>query len=297
MWAADDADDLRLDAEMAERLNQLAADHLMVARIGALVAFAFFQHLGRRRPVVDLLGFGDPALVAHRGQGHGLGLRKVRGLRLRLGSELLGKLGEFMGCRLRVIRLLGDRHRRLEVVVLRVSAHHVGGAGLGLEGGGLFAAALLAMLERGLGDVATAGEGVADATAKATEDGRDGGARDQHDTDCQHQHGRDPRPDAAEQIVEPGFEAVADLAAIPAEEEDEAEIDAGGDQEEPDQVEVALLQPFGQMRPRELGFGFRPCLWACGARRTALLAHEHEARFDAGCPSPARRPGTTASPS
>ena len=54
--AADDADDLRLDPEVAERLDQLAADRFLVARVGALVALAALQRFRRRRPVVDLLG-------------------------------------------------------------------------------------------------------------------------------------------------------------------------------------------------------------------------------------------------
>ena len=38
----------------------------------------------------------------------------------------------------------------------------------------------------------------------------------------QHQQDReDPRPDRAEQVLEPGLDPVADLAAFPAEEEDE----------------------------------------------------------------------------
>ena len=92
-------------------------------------------------------------------------------------------------------------------------------------------------------------------------------------------------PTVAEQVGEAGFDPVADLAALPAEEEDEDEIDAEGDQEEPDQVEVPLLQPGGQMQPAFRlgrfgsffpGFGF--------ARRRALLANEHAV--------PVRRAGT-----
>ena len=66
--AADDADDLRLDPEVAERLDQLAADRFVVARVGAFVAFAALQQLRRRRPVVDLLRHRHAALGAHRGQ-------------------------------------------------------------------------------------------------------------------------------------------------------------------------------------------------------------------------------------
>ena len=72
--AADDADDLRLDPEVAERLDQLAADRVLVARIGALVGpLALLERVGGRRPVFDLLGGGDAALVALRGEGGELG--------------------------------------------------------------------------------------------------------------------------------------------------------------------------------------------------------------------------------
>ena len=56
-------------------------------------------------------------------------------------------------------------------------------------------------------------------------------------------------PTFAEEVLEAGFDPVADLAALPAEEEDEDEVDAGGDQEESDQVEVALLEPGRQVQP------------------------------------------------
>ena len=293
--AADDADDLGLDAEVAERLDQLAADRLVVARVGTFVAFALFEHLGRGRPVVDLLGFGDAALVAHRGQRGLLGLGvgadaepllaraprpRRRGAEARRpgpGRERRARPRRTRSWRAPPRAVLGDRHGRFELVVLGIGAHHVGRARLGLEGGGaLFAAPLLAVLDRRLGDVATAGEGVADAAAEAAEDGRDRGAGDEHRADREHQHGRDPRADVAEQVLEPGFEAVADLAAVPAEEEDEDEVDPGGDQEEADQVEMALLQALGQMRPREArALGSRLAFRLAARGRASLLAHEH----------------------
>ena len=285
--AADDADDPRLDPEMAERLDQLAADLLVVARVRSLVALALFQHLGRRRAVVDLLRFGDAALVAHRRQRE----------RLLLG-DLLGRVLDLVDLRLEILgdglvlpRLLGNRHGRLEVVVLGIGAHHVGRAGLGLEAVGLLAALFppprLAVLDRRLGDVAAAAHGMPHPAAEAAEDGRDRGAGDEHRPDRQHQQGDDLRADPADQVFEPGFEPVADLAAVPAEEQHEGQVDAGGDQEEADQVEVALLQPLGQVQPRApLGLGFRPALGP-PRRGPSLLAHEHSRPFDAGCPSPA----------
>ena len=101
MRAADDADDLRLDPEVAERLDQFAAGQLLVSRVGALVAFAALEHARGRQRVVDLLGGGDAAEVALRGRCPGdlassdLGedaLRPARGrrrlgLRLRLGRR------------------------------------------------------------------------------------------------------------------------------------------------------------------------------------------------------------------
>ena len=101
---------------------------------------------------------------------------------------------------------------------------------------------------------------------------RDRGAGQQHPPDQQDQDGEDPRADRAEQVGEPGLDPVADLAAFPAEEEDEDEVDAEGDQEEADQVEVALLQPGRQVQPAfRLGrFGaFFARLWLCARARAS----------------------------
>ena len=118
---------------------------------------------------------------------------------------------------------------------------------------------------------------------------RDRGAGQQHAADQEQQHGEDPRADAADEVLEPGFGPVADLAALPAEEEDEDEIDAEGDQEEADQVEVALLEArrAGAGRPR-FRFGFRLflrlSLYGQGAR---FLRTNIAPGFDAG-PTPLR---------
>jgi hypothetical protein len=47
-------------------------------------------------------------------------------------------------------------------------------------------------------------------------------------------------------VLEPGLEPATDAAAVPAEVEDERQIDAGGDEAEADHVVVALLEPFGE---------------------------------------------------
>jgi hypothetical protein len=83
---------------------------------------------------------------------------------------------------------------------------------------------------------------------------RDGGARQQHGAAYEQQDGEDAGADLPEEVGEAGFDSVADLAPFPAEEEDEGEVDAEGDQEERDQVEMALLESAGQAQP---GFCFR----------------------------------------
>ena len=94
--AADDADDLRLDPEVAERLDQLAADRFLVARVGALVGPCRAPALspaaaGSRSPPTR-----DAALVAHRGQGDLLGAPaspRRRSVRVLLGVESPSVLG------------------------------------------------------------------------------------------------------------------------------------------------------------------------------------------------------------
>ncbi len=190
--------------------------------------------------------------------------------------------------------LLGEGDGRFEVlVVLGVGAHHVGGAG---HGGGLGPGlAVLAPIGVGPGDGpgggVAAGEGAAEdrpqAPADAAGQRRDRGAGEQHPADDQQQHGEDAGADLPAQVVERGFGAVADLATLPAEEEDEDQIDAEGDEEKGDQVEVALLQPAGQPQPR---FRFRFPFgrsFPASRRSGALLTHEHGPPFDAGRRSPA----------
>src|SRR4029078_13103997 len=80
--AAYNADDSRLDAEVAEGLEQGPSRRLAIAGIGALVGLALGQQLLRRRLVVDLIGLGDAALVAHR-----------RALDFDVGAGRLGRLG------------------------------------------------------------------------------------------------------------------------------------------------------------------------------------------------------------
>src|SRR4051794_16368296 len=59
---------------MAERLDQLAADRVLVAGIGGLVrSLAPLERVGRRRAVFDLLRSRDAALVALWGEGRELG--------------------------------------------------------------------------------------------------------------------------------------------------------------------------------------------------------------------------------
>ena len=90
-------------------------------------------------------------------------------------------------------------------------------------------------------------------------------------------------PTAAEEVEQPGFDPIADLAAFPAGEEDEDQVDADGDEEEPEQVEVALFDPGRQVQAAPFGAAFSPFggFFAAG-RGGSLLTHEHGSRFDAG---------------
>ncbi len=143
MGAADDADDPGLDPEMAEGLDQLAADRLLVARVGAGVLAPLFQHLRRRDPVVDLLRGRHSALLPHRRRrdnglvgvrGHDLGLRlRIRlGIRLRLeivelGVEVLGH--RFAGGVVIGRLVLENRDRGRDRVLLGIGVHDVRGWG------------------------------------------------------------------------------------------------------------------------------------------------------------------------
>ncbi len=253
---------------------------------GPLSPFPFSSDFRRRRPVVDLLRFGHAPLLPHRGQGRLLGLGvgadaepllsadlDLVGVWLKVLGDVRGRLpgilhlDELGRRRLILLPVLGDRHGRFEVVVLRIGAHHVGRAGLGLEGPE--ARSLRRSSRCWIAVWATPRP-----PAKV--------CRTPRPTPRKTVEIEVPvtsiapiasistvairRSDLAEEVLEPGLEAVADLATVPAEEEDEAEVDAGGDQEEADQVEMALLQPLGQMRPWQAPFGLRFRLWACGAR-------------------------------
>ena len=56
---------------------------------------------------------------------------------------------------------------------------------------------------------------------------------------------RDVR-DPAGGVLERPLQPLADRSSVPTDVEDETQVDAGRHQSEPDQVEVALLEPFGQ---------------------------------------------------
>jgi hypothetical protein len=194
--------------------------------------------------------------------------------------------------------LLGQGDGRLEVLVLLgVAAHHIGLAG---QGGGLGAGlAVLAPVGVGLGDGAggsvAACEGAAEERANGAPDaprqGRDRGPGEQHSADDEQQDGDDASADLAEEVGEPGFDAVADLAPFPTEEEDEDQVDAEGDEKERDQVEVALLQGCRQTQSAPgPGFGFRLPFggsFASAGRSAPLLTHEHGLPFDVEAATPA----------
>ena len=186
--AADDADDLRLDPEVAERLDQLAADRVLVARVGALVGpLALLERVAGRRPVVDLLGGGDAALVALRREGGsrwwatalGVGLAGPRPRRRQCDRRRTSIVLELRRCPPLLApgivgvasSVLGQGDGRLELLLVGVGAHHVGGAGAGVEvRHRLFLAPFLAAEDRRLGDAAAAEEDAAQAAAGAAED-------------------------------------------------------------------------------------------------------------------------------
>ena len=70
MRSGDDADDLGLDAEMAERLDQLAGQVLLVLGIGADLLAGPVEHPDRRGAVDAFLGHGRAAGLAHRRECH-----------------------------------------------------------------------------------------------------------------------------------------------------------------------------------------------------------------------------------
>ena len=101
------------------------------------------------------------------------------------------------------------------------------------------------------------------------------------------------RADRAEQVLERRFDPVADLAAFPAEEEHEQQVDPGRDEEEADEVEMALFEAVEQ-RDSTAGFGgfasfgFRFRFAFGFAGRGALLSNEHGSGFDTDPASPVR---------
>jgi len=195
-----------------------------------------------------------------------------------------------------VVVVLGKRHGRLDVVVLGVVIHHVRGPGLGF-GGPLRTA--LAPLLRALADgprgrfapLHAAEEDDLQPVADPARKRRDRGPGQEHPARDQHQKGEDARAERAEEVVQPGFDPVADLAPFPPEEEHEDQVDPRRDEEEADQVEMALLDAveqrksavrFGDFATFRLGFRF-----AFGfTGRGAFLSNEHAPRFDAGRLSP-----------
>src|SRR6201999_3418505 len=97
----------------------------------------------------------------------------------------------------------------------------------------------------------------------------------------------------AEEVLERRFDPVADLATFPTEEEHEQEVDPGSDEEEADEVEMALFETVEQRDPTarfggfsSFGFRFRFAFGFAG--RGALLSNEHGSGFDTDPPSPVR---------
>ena len=80
-----------------------------------------------------------------------------------------------------------------------------------------------------------------------------------------HQRGGDDVVAGAEQRPQAVDGAVAGLAAVPVEVDDEGEEDGGGDEAEPDDVEVALLElrQAARQRARSGGRGAWPSAWPC----------------------------------
>ena len=151
--AADDADDLRLDPEVAEGLDQLAPDRVMVARVRPSVGLAPLENLGGGRPVVDLLGGRHSTHVAHRRQ------RRLLGDGIRADTEALFPLHlnlvrhrvKILRHGLGLVKLIVDKSDgRLEIVPLGIRAHHIRRPGLGLKRVGLLLPPGLSALDHGL---------------------------------------------------------------------------------------------------------------------------------------------------
>ena len=314
--AADDADDLRLDAEVAERLDQLAADRFVVARVGALVGpcpsrAPWRRAAGSRSPPRSV----TPRLLP-------IGVRAAAGLGV--GSTDPGRL------------LASD----LDLVAceLLVEARRSGSIGLDRRSSSSARSSASATVgsnrpprdRRSSRRSAPAGSRRPSvfssrrssrcwiavwATPRPPrktrrrprpmprKSGRDRGAGDQHAADDAASGRSQIRaPTFAEQVVEPGFEPVADLAAVPAEEEDEASrrrrrsgrarSGRGGAAPGPaaDAAAAARFAPFGfrlsarALAPRFLRTNMGPL------RRAPLPLRSHlagmrltEAKFDAKC--------------
>ena len=104
---ADNAQQARLDTEVAQRLEQRLRGRLAVAHVRARIGLAALERLRRRRPIGDLLRRGDPVALA---------LGTQRG-----GSELaVDGIGDFIGWRLLGARRAGDRWLADEIVGLPV---------------------------------------------------------------------------------------------------------------------------------------------------------------------------------
>ncbi len=174
---------------------------------GPLSPSPLLERLRRRRPVVDLLRGGHAALLPHRGQAPACSGRSDR-RRPRSVAHVLafgcGHLASVAGSSRRPASArrrrprAAERDGRLELVRLRVGAHHVGRARLRSR---------RRASSRSRRVLAGSGRRSAPRPAPPTKtprrppgpargrSSRDRGAGQQHPTDHQHQDGEDPGPD------------------------------------------------------------------------------------------------------
>ena len=224
--AADGSQQPRFDPEVAQRLEQRARRRLAVAHVRTRIGLPPLERLRGRRPVIDLVGRGDPvgvALVAHR--------RDARSaLRSRLGLARLGARGsvipaglgvsEPVGFRalLALAPLDGDRlllvlgHERLRLEAL----------GLDLSGDRDLLAASVApgVGRRGRGaahcarHLTAVGPGATHRPARRSEEPRDRRPGDQQGARDDHQQRQDVGADALEERARGPVERLAEDPAV-----------------------------------------------------------------------------------
>ena len=271
---------------------------------GPLSPLPRLQRLRGRRPVVDLLRGGDAALLAHRGQRDACSATDVGPRR----SSPRPRSEVSISCQLRV-EVLGDRARRSgrrraprpgrrsartrrprDRCSSRRSARPRVSKPSGLRLTPVVAGSGSTVCATPRPPRKTPAQTPRPSPRKQRRDRGPGDAAPRRPASIKTVKIR--APTVAEQIGERRFRPRSRPCPPPSRRRGRRRVDAGGDQEEPDQVEVALLEPGRADAGRTAACAaLRACLLpalAAARGRTALLAHEHaRLRFDAPGASPA----------